>query len=99
MEMLSEDREFEEWKEKLMKLDPRERSRVLLDKAKEQISEQDREVLDDIIKLIEDNPDKHTDLMWLNDKLAPKYPDINPLALMTYFFILNACGVVVLDSM
>ena len=89
---------FEEWRDQLMKLDPRERSKVLLDKAKEQISEQDREVLDDIVKLIEDNPDKHTDLMWLNDELSPKYPDINPLALMTYFFILNACGVIMLDS-
>jgi len=94
----SEDREFEEWKDHLMLLDPRERSMKLLEKAKEQVSEQDRKALDDIVKLIEDNPDKHTDLMWVNEQMSVKYPDINPLAVMTYFFILNACGIIMLDN-
>jgi len=95
---LEEDDGFLEWQEIFMKLPDEEKKKVLLDKAKGQMSEIDCQVIDDIIKLIEENPEEHTDLLWINNKLEEKYPDINPLAMMTYFFVLKTCGIIDLDT-
>lgn len=92
------DKGFLEWRENFMSLPDEEKKKVLLDKAKEQMSETDCQVIDDIISLLKDNQDKHTDLIWLNDKLSEKYPDINPLAMMSYFFVLKTCGIIDLDN-
>lgn len=93
-----EDLEFLKWKEEFMKLPDKEKSRILLDKAKEQMSDEDKSVLDDIVKLLEENQDKHTDLVWINDQLQSKYPELNPLAIMSFFFLLKTCGIVDLDN-
>lgn len=92
------DEEYQKWYEDFMKKSDKEKSDIILNKVKEQISDVDREVLDKIVKLIEDNPDKHTDLIWLQEKLEKEYPDINPIAIMNYFFILNLCGIITLDN-
>lgn len=99
MEMdISKIEERDEGWEAFMKLSDKEKSEILLSKAREQMSDEDRVVLDDIIKLLEENQDKHTDLVWINDKLQDKYPELNPLAIMSFFFLLKACGVVDLDN-
>ena len=97
-DLSKEDLEFERWKEEFMKLPDKEKGRVLLDKAKEQMSDIDKQVIDDILLLLEENQDKHTDLLWINEQLEKKYPDINPLAIMSYFFVLKTCGIIDLDN-
>jgi len=81
-----------------MKKSDKEKSEIILNKVKDQISDIDKEVLDKIVKLIENNPDKHTDLIWLQENLEKEYPDINPLTIMNYFLILNMCGIITLDN-
>ena len=93
-----EDLEFLRWKEEFEKKSPEEQQQIILDKAKAQVSEVDRQVIDDIIVLIRDNPDKHTDLMWVNEELEKKYPDINPLGTLSYLLLLQTCGIVNLDD-
>jgi len=93
-----EDLEFLKWKEEFEKKSPEEQQKIILDKAKAQVSEVDRQVIDDIIVLIRDNPDKHTDLMWVNEELEKKYPDINPLGTLSYLLLLQTCGIVNLDD-
>lgn len=93
-----EDLEFLKWKEEFEKKSPEEQQKIILDKAKAQVSEVDRQVIDDIIALIRDNPDKHTDLMWVNEELEKKYPDINPLGTLSYLLLLQTCGIVNLDD-
>ena len=94
----SKTEERDEGWEAFIELSDKEKSEVLLSKAREQMSDEDRVVLDDIIKLLEENQDKHTDLVWINDKLQDKYPELNPLAIMSFFFLLKACGVADLDN-
>ena len=93
-----EDLEFLRWKEEFEKKSPEEQQQIILEKAKAQVSEVDRQVIDDIIVLIRDNPDKHTDLMWVNEELEKKYPDINPLGTLSYLLLLQTCGIVNLDD-
>ncbi len=97
-DLSKEDLEFERWKEEFMKLPDKEKGKVLLGKAKEQMSDIDKQVIDDILLLLEENQNKHTDLLWINEQLEKKYPDINPLAIMSYFFVLKTCGIIDLDD-
>jgi hypothetical protein len=97
-EQEEDDLEFLKWKEEFEKKTPEEQQKTLLEKAKEQVSDVDKQVLDDIVSLLNNNKDKHTDLLWLNDELEKKYPDINPLATLSYFLLLNTCGIVNLDD-
>lgn len=97
-EQEEDDLEFLKWKEEFEKKTPEEQQKTLLEKAKEQVSDIDKQVIDDIIVLMRDNPDKHTDLMWVNEELEKKYPDINPLGTLSYLLLLNTCGIVRLDD-
>ena len=92
------DKDFEQWYEKFNNLSNDEKSQLIFNKIKEQISDVDKEVLDKIILLLKENQDKHTDLIWLQETLEKDYPDINPITITNYFLILNLCGIITLDN-
>lgn len=93
-----ESEEFKKWYDDFMLLSDDEKKKLLLEKAKEQLSDNDKEIIDKIVKLIESNSDKHTDIIWLQEELEKEYKDITPLAIMNYFLILSMCGILTLDN-
>lgn len=88
---------FDEWYQDLKNQTPEKQSQILLDKMKEHLSKEDSECMDEIIKLLKNNPDKNTDILFLEDNLKEKFPDINPLAILNYYFLLTSAGFIELD--
>lgn len=92
------DEDFEKWFADFQSKSHDEQSSIVLDKIKEQVSEEDGKALDAMIELIRSNPDRNTDILFINDELVKTFPDMNPIAVLNYFFILATCGIIEMDK-
>ena len=94
---IENDPDYQKWCDNFQNMSSEEKSEYILNQIKEQISDVDKELLDKIVQLVKDNPDKHTDLLWLQETLEKDYPEITPLAITNYFLILKLCGIITLE--
>ena len=88
--------DFDEWYENLGKMSEKERKKTVLDRLRSQLSLEDAMVVDAMVELLEKTKESsmNTDIEYITKELEKKFPDINELAVLQFYIILNSIGIV-----
>ena len=98
-EKTGSDREgFEERFSMVEQLPPEEQKEVLLDELRGHLSDEDNAVINEIISILEKEPEGDNRLVELTDRLRKKFPAINEIAVTQYYLLLAGIGIVCLDK-
>lgn len=92
------EQEFNEWMQHLESLSPEERSKIILDKIKERVTERDGKALDLLYSILKEHPDENTNMSFLVNEMQKTYPMVNPLTILSYMSLLNITGLITVDN-
>ena len=93
------DREgFEEWYAMVEQLPSEQQKEALLNELRDHLSDDDNAVINEIISILEKEPDANNRLVELTDRLRKKFPTINEIAVTQYYLLLAGIGIVCLDE-
>lgn len=92
------EQKFNEWMQHLESLSPEERSKIILDKIKERVTERDGKALDLLYSILKEHPDENTNMSFLVNEMQKTYPMVNPLTILSYMSLLNITGLITVDN-
>lgn len=88
--------DFDEWYDKLGNMSEGKRKEAILDRLRSQLSLEDAMVVDAMVDLLEKTKEsnENTDIEYITRELKKKFPEINELAVLQFYIILNSIGIV-----
>lgn len=89
---------FDEWYDKLNGMPYKKRLKTLVSKLKEHLSGEDQNAIDEMVKILEKYKNENTDIEFITKKLQEKNKDVNEIAVLQFYILLNSMGLIMVDK-